>query len=95
MKKEGLKITGITVALSLVLIVGIIIAATSMAERVNSMKAIDPEIKLPENEKLVDYTVEDGRLYYSTAPMTKKYEPKEYKVYVDGTQVSTIIETKK
>ena len=95
MKKEGFKIAITTVVITLIVVSCVFMIATSLANSITGQFGIDDRIELPINEKLVEYSIDKGKLYYSTIPMPKKHEPKEYEVYVDGIHITTIVETKK
>lgn len=95
MKKEGFKIAITTVVIALVVLTCVFLISTNLADRINDATGIADRIELPDNEKLVDYSIDNGKLYYSTIPMSKKYEPKEYQVYLDGIHITTIVETRR
>lgn len=95
MKKEGFKIAVSTVLIALAVVTCVVLIATSLATKINDATGIDDRIELPSNEKLIEYTIDNGKLYYSTRPMNKNYEPKEYQVYSNGTHITTIVESKR
>lgn len=95
LQKEGFKIALTTILIALVMFIAVIVFSTTIADWLNSQMDVGDTVTLPANEKLVDYTIDKGKLYYSTRPMGKNYEPKEYKVYSNGVFVTTIVEIKK
>lgn len=95
MKKAGFKIVISACLITLITIACVMSITMSLASNIGNKIGIEEQIQLPDNEKLVDYTIDNGRLYYSTKPMGRNYEPKEYPVYSNGIHITTIIENKR